>query len=154
MKSPLALLNMLFNTYNQHSPFLSPNYTCREALHGEQTVLCAHCLRRDSGQSIPAQRLTQELSHTFSRITLPSWWGLMYPAAGGTSADPMIPFRSHSRPWSIPTQSRVSSSSLGPFSVSEVEPKSLGSQCRIQIRFAALWTYLGLGPTQVSEDVW
>ena len=32
MKSPLALLNMLFNTYNQHSPFLSPNYTCREAL--------------------------------------------------------------------------------------------------------------------------
>ena len=39
-------------------------------------------------------------------------------------------------------------------SVSEVEPKSLGSQCRIQIRFVALWTYLGLGPTQVSEDVW
>ena len=83
MKSPLVLLNMLFNTYNQHSPFLSPNYTCREALHGEQTVLCAHCLRRDSGQLIPAQRLTQELSNTFPRITLPSWCGLMYPAAGG-----------------------------------------------------------------------
>ena len=73
MKSPLVLLNMLFNTYNQHPQFLSPNYTCRDTLHGEQTVLCAHCLRRDSGQSIPAQRLTQELSHTFSRITLPSW---------------------------------------------------------------------------------
>ena len=83
MKIPLALLNMVFNTYNQHPQFLSPNYTCREALHGEQTVLCAHCLRRDSGQLIPAQRLTQELSNTFPRITLPSWCGLMYPAAGG-----------------------------------------------------------------------
>ena len=60
MKSPLALLNMLFNTYNQHSPFLSPNYTCREALHGEQTVLCAHCLRRDARWSTPTQRPTWE----------------------------------------------------------------------------------------------
>ena len=99
--------NMLFNTYNQHSPFLSPNYTYREALHGEQTVLCAHCLRRDSGQSIPAQKPTQELSHTFPQITLPSWWGLMYTAAGATSTDPTIPFRSHSRPLSSPSQSRV-----------------------------------------------
>ena len=71
--SIMKVENMLFNTYNQHSPFLSPNYTCREALHGEQTVLCAHCLRRDSGQSVPAQRPTQELSHIFPRITLPSW---------------------------------------------------------------------------------
>ena len=154
MKSPLVLLNMLFNTYNQHSPFLSPNYTCREALHGEQTVLCAQCLRRDSGQSVSAQRPTQELSHTFLRITVPSWWGLVHTAARGTSADPTIPFRSQSRPRSIPTQNRVASSSLGLISVSEVEAKSLGAQCRIPIRFAALWTYLGLGPTQVSEDVW
>ena len=49
------------------------------------------------------------LSHTFPRITLPSWWGLMYTEAGGTSADPTIPFRSHSRPWSSPTQRRVPS---------------------------------------------
>ena len=94
------------------------------------------------------------LSHTFPQITLPVWWGLMYTAAGGISADPTIPFRSQSRPRSIPTQNRVASSSLGLISVSEVEAKSLGAQCRIPIRFAALWTYLGLGPTQVSEDVW
>ena len=47
-------------------------------------------------------------SHTFPQITLPSWWGLMYTAAGGTSADQAISFRSHSRPWSIPTQNRAS----------------------------------------------
>ena len=51
----------------------------------------------------------QGLSHTFPRITLPSWWDLMYTAAGGTSADLTIPFRSHSRPWSSPTQSRAPS---------------------------------------------
>ena len=47
------------------------------------------------------------LFHTFPRITLPSWWGLMYTAAGGTSADQAVSFRSHSRPWSIPTQNRT-----------------------------------------------
>ena len=59
-----------------------------------------------------------------------------------------------SRPWSIPTQNRVASSSLGLISVPEMEAKSLGAQCRIPIRFAALWIYRGLGPTQVFEDVW
>ena len=43
-----------------------------------------------------------------------------------------------SRPWSIPTQNRVASSSLGLISVPEMEAKSLGAQCRIPIRFAAL----------------
>ena len=50
---------------------------------------------------------TMGLSHTLPQITLPSWWGLMYTAAGGTSADQAISFRSHSRPWSIPTQNRA-----------------------------------------------
>ena len=47
------------------------------------------------------------LSHTFPGITLPSWWGLMYTAAGGTSADQAISFRSHSTPWYIPTENRA-----------------------------------------------
>ena len=50
------------------------------------SVTC--CLRRDAGQSTPAQSPTRALSHTFPGITLSSWWGLMYTAAGGTSADP------------------------------------------------------------------
>ena len=54
------------------------------------------------------------LSHTFPRIILPSWWGLMHIAAGGTSTDPTIPFRSQSRPWSSPTQSRAPSPPPGP----------------------------------------
>ena len=81
--------------------------------HEEQRVLCAHCLRRDSGQATPAERPTRDF-HTFPQLTLPSWWGLMHTAAGSTSTDPTIHFRSHSRPWSSPTESRVPFPPPGP----------------------------------------
>ena len=93
--------------------------SCKTAVRIRIFSLCApttHIHKEDliRWKSVFGCPLSQErpetnkgLSHTCPRITLPSWWGLMYTAAGGTSTDPTIPFRSHSRPRSSLTQSRA-----------------------------------------------
>ena len=66
------------------------------------------------------------LSHTFPRITLPSWWGLKYTAAGGTSADPTIPSGHTAGPGPAPLRAERPPLPQGLISVSEVEAKSPG----------------------------
>ena len=87
-------------------------HTRKPSPRGADSPLCL--LSQEGFRTINSRTETNKgLSHSFPRITLPSWWDLMHTAAGGTSADPMIPFRSHSRPWSSPTQSRAPSPSPG-----------------------------------------
>ena len=87
-------------------------HTRKPSPRGADSPLCP--LSQEGFRTINSRTETNKgLSHTFPRITLPSWWDLMHTAAGGTSADPMIPSRSHSRPWSSPTQSRAPSPSPG-----------------------------------------
>jgi hypothetical protein len=87
------------------SPFWAPTtHTGQNSQCGIDSPLWP--LSQEGIRTVNSRRETNMgLSHTFPRIAIPSWWGLMYTAS--TSADPTIPFRSHSRPWSRPTRSRV-----------------------------------------------
>ena len=58
----------------------------------------------------------------------------MYTAAGGTSADPTIPSGYTAGPGPAPLRAERPPLPQGLISVSEVEAKSPGAQCRIQIR--------------------
>ena len=93
---------------NIPSSWAPTTYTGKTSPCGTVSPLCP--LSQEGRRTVNSRtEANTGLSHTFPRITVPSWWGLMYTAAGGTSADPTMPFRSHSRPWSSPTQSRAPS---------------------------------------------
>ena len=64
--------SMLFNAYSQHSPFLSPNPTHREALTMWNSLLWP--LSQEGLRTVNSHTESNTgLSHTFPRITLPSW---------------------------------------------------------------------------------
>ena len=110
------------------------------------TVLCAHCLRRDSGWSTPTQSPIQD----FPTLSLDHTPLLVRPhkhSRRGTSTHPKIPFRSHSRGCSAPLRTEGPPRPQGLISVSEMEAKSPGAQCRIQIGIiCGLCTFLGMRP--------
>ena len=94
----------------------------------KQTVRCAHCLRRDAERSTPAQRPTQDFP-TFSL-------GSHCPPGEASctqqqGAPPLTP-RCRSG-HTVPLRAEHPPLPQGLSSVSEVEAKSPGPQCRIQI---------------------
>jgi len=91
------------NTFPSWAPTA---HTGKPSHCGTDSPLCP--LSQEGSRTVNSHRETNTgISHTFPRITPPSWWGLMYTEAEDTSTQPTIPFRSHSRPWSSRTQSRV-----------------------------------------------
>ena len=96
------------------------------------------------------------LSHTFPQITLPSWWGIMHTAAGSPPMTTRCPSGHTAGPGPAPLRAERPPISQGVIWVSEVEAKSPGAQCRIQIGIIwGLCTFLGRGPTQEPEErVW
>ena len=112
--SIMKVENMLFNAYGQHTPFLSPNYSHGEALivWNRQCFVATVSGGTQDGQ-LPQRDQHRTFPHFPSDHT-PLLVRLHVHSSRGTSADPMIPFRSHSRPWSSPTQSRVPSPPPGP----------------------------------------
>ena len=118
----------------------------------ERTVLCGHSLRRDSGQSTPAQSPTRD----FSTLSL----GSHSPPgeASCTQQEGAPPFTrcpsGHTAgPGPAPLRAECPPLPQGPISVSEVKAKSPGAQCRIQIGIiCGLCTFLGRGPTGEPEE--
>ena len=98
------------NTPPSRAPTL---HTGKPSLWGTDSPLCP--LSEEGLRTVNSRTETNTgLSHTCPWITLPASWGLTHTAAGGTSTHPTIPLRSHSRPWSSPTQSRAPSPPPGP----------------------------------------
>ena len=111
-------------------------------------------LSRERLRMVNSRRETNTgLSHTFPRITLPSWWGFMSTAAGGPPLTPWSPSGHTVGPGPAPLRAECPPLPQGPISVSEVEAKSPGAQCRIQIGIiCGLCTFLGRGPTREPEE--
>ena len=77
----------------------------------------------------------------------------MHTTAGGTSTDPTCDPGHTAGPGPAPLRAERSPLPQGLISVSEVEAKSPGAQCRIQIGIiCALCTFLGRGPTREPEE--
>ena len=99
----------------------------------EQTVPCGHCLRRDSGQSIPAQRPTWDFPTLSLRSHSPPGEASCTQQQGAPPLTPRCPSGHTAGPGPAPLRAERPPLSQGLISVSEVEAKSPGAQCRIQI---------------------
>ena len=94
----------------------------------EQSVLCAHCLRRDAGRSTPAQRPTRDFPTLSLGSQCPPGEASCTQQQGAPPLTPRCP-SGHT----VPLRAERPPILQGLISVSEVEAKSPGAQCRIQI---------------------
>ena len=99
----------------------------------EQTVLCAHCLRRDSGQSILAHRPTRDFPTLSLGSHSPPGEASCTQQQGAPLLTPQSPSGHRAGPGPAPLRAERPPLPQGLISVSEVEAKSPGVQCRIQI---------------------
>ena len=127
--------NMLFNAYSQHIPFLSPNHTHTQGSphHEEQTVPCGHSLRRDSGQSTSTERPTWDFPTLSLGSHSPPGEASCTQQQGAPPLTPQCPAGHTAGPGPAPLTAERPPLPQGPVSVSEMEAKSPGAQCRIQI---------------------
>ena len=122
--------------------------------HEEQTVLCAHCLRRDSGRSTPIQSPTWDFPTLSRGSHSPPGEASCTQQQGVPLLTPRCPSGHTAGPGPAPLRAECPSLSQGLISVSEVETKSPGAQCRVQIRIiCGLCTFLGRGPTREPRSL-
>ena len=112
---------------------MSPSHTQGSPHHEEQTVPCGHCLRRNSGWSTPAQSPTWDFP-TLARgsYSLPGE-ASRTRQQGVPLLTPRCPSDHTAGPGPAPLRAEHPSLPQGLISVSQVEAKSPGAQCRIQI---------------------
>ena len=132
--SIMKVENTLFNAWSQHIPFLSPNHT-----HTGKPSLC--------GTDSPLWPLSQEglrtvnsriesntgLSHNFLGSHSPPGEASCTQWQGAPLLTPRCPSGHTAGPGPAPLRAERSPLPQGLISVSEVEAKSPGAQCRIQI---------------------
>ena len=99
----------------------------------EQTVLYGHCLRRDSGQSTAAQSPTRDFSTLSLGSHSPPSVAWCTQQQGEPPLTPRCPSGHTAGPGPAPLRIECPSLPQGLILVSEVEAKSPGAQCRIQI---------------------
>ena len=102
--------------------------------HEEQTVLRAHCLRRDSGRSTPAPSPTWDFPTLSLRSHSLPGEASCTQQQGAPPLTPRCPSGHIAAPDPAPLRAEHPSLPQGLILVSEVEAKSPGAQCRIQIR--------------------
>ena len=137
-------------------PFLSSNHTHREALtvwNRQSPVPCAHCLRRDSGQATPAQRPTWDFPILSLGSHSPPGEASSTQQQGAPQLIRQSPTGHTAGPGPAPLRAECPPLPQGLISVSEVEAKSPGAQCRIQTGIiCGLCTFLGRRPTRDTEE--
>ena len=99
----------------------------------EQTVLYDNCLRRDSGQSILAQRPKRDFPTLSLGSHSPPGEASCTQQQGAPLLTPQSPSSHTAGPGPAPLRAERPPLPQGLISVSEVEAKSPGAQCRIQI---------------------
>ena len=143
-RSIMKVENMLFNAYGQHTPFLSPNHTHREAL----TVWNRQCFVATVWGETQDGQLPQRDQHGTFTLSLSSHFPPGEASCTQQQGVPPLTPQSTSGhtagPGPAPLRAESPSLPQGLISVSEVEAKSPGAQCRIQIRIiCSLCTFLG-----------
>ena len=101
--------------------------------HEEQTVLCAHCLRRDSGWSTPIQSPTWDFPTLSRGSHSPPGEASCTQQQGAPPLTPQCPSGHTADPGPAPLRAERPPLPQGLISVSEVEGESPSAQCRIQI---------------------
>ena len=101
--------------------------------HEEQTVLRAHCLRRDSGRSTPIQSPTWDFPTLSRGSHSPPGEASCTQQQGAPPLTPRCPSGHTAGPGPAPLRAERPSLPQGLILVSEVEGESPSAQCRIQI---------------------
>ena len=130
----LKVENMLFNAYDQHSPFLSSNHTYRETLTmGNRQSFVATVSGGTQERQFPHRDQPGSFPTLSFRSQSPPGEASCTQQQGAPPLTPQCPAGHTAGPGPAPLTAERPPLPQGPVSVSEVEAKSPGAQCRIQI---------------------